>query len=67
MPDLSPLAPGAAVLVAGARVTGRAIVAALAPREVRLWVCDDDLSAARSLEDAQAISPADAIYGTSVR
>ena len=61
MPDLSPLAPGAAVLVAGARVTGRAIVGALASRDVRLWVCDDDLSAACALEDAQAIAPADAI------
>ena len=61
MPDLSPLAPGAAVLVAGARVTGRAIVGALAHRDVRVWVCDDDPSAARALGDAQAIAPADAI------
>ena len=61
MSDLSPLAPGAAVLVAGARVTGRAIVGALASWDLRLWVCDDDPFAARALKDAQAISPADAI------
>lgn len=61
MSDLSPLSPGAAVLVAGARVTGRAIVGALATWDLRLWVCDDDLSAARALDEAQAISPADAI------
>ena len=47
--DLAPLAAGARVLVAGARVTGRAIVAALAPWEVGVWVCDDDLEAARAL------------------
>ena len=61
MSDLSPLAPGAAVLVAGARVTGRAIVGALASWDLRLLVCDDDPFAARALKDAQAISPADAI------
>ena len=58
--DLTPLAPGARVLVAGARVTGRAIVAALADWEVRLSVCDDDLDAARALAGAAALSPDDA-------
>jgi len=52
-PDLSPLAPGARVLVAGARVTGRAVVAALRPWDVRLTVCDDDRDAARTLGDVQ--------------
>lgn len=60
-PDgLTPLAPGARVLVAGARVTGRAVVAALASWDIRLWVCDDDVAAAQSLGDAQAITPAEA-------
>ena len=58
--DLTPLAPGARVLVAGARVTGRAIVAALADWDVRLSVCDDDLDAARALAGAAALSPDDA-------
>ena len=49
------------MLVAGARVTGRAIVAALAPWGVRLSVCDDDLAAARALADAEALTPAEAI------
>ena len=52
-PDLSPLAPGARVLVTGARVTGRAVVAALGPWDVQLWVCDDDPTAARTLGDVQ--------------
>lgn len=58
---LAALAPGARVLVAGARVTGRAIVAALADWDVRLWVCDDDLAAARALGDVQALSPAEVL------
>lgn len=58
---LSVLAPGARVLVAGARVTGRAIVAALADWDVRLSVCDDDMAAARALTDARPLTPAQAI------
>ncbi|MFN8072738.1 MAG: UDP-N-acetylmuramoyl-L-alanine--D-glutamate ligase [Mycobacterium sp.] len=58
---LSVLTPGARVLVAGARVTGRAIVAALAGWDVEVWVCDDDLAAARRLADARALNPTDAI------
>lgn len=62
MPDLSPLVPGARVLVAGARVTGRAVVAALRRWDVELSVCDDDISAARALgDDVDALAPADAI------
>ncbi len=58
---LALLGPGARVLVAGARVTGRAIVAALAPLDVDLSVCDDDLGSARALDPAGALTPADAI------
>ncbi len=49
--DLSPLASGARVLVAGARVTGRAIVAALQQWDVRIVVYDDDAGAAMALAD----------------
>ena len=58
---LSVLAPGARVLVAGARVTGRAIVAALADWDVRLSVCDDNLPAARELAGEHALTPAEAV------
>ena len=57
---LTPLAAGARVLVAGARVTGRAIVAALADWDVRLSVCDDDRDAARALAGAAALTPDEA-------
>ena len=63
--DLAPLAPGARVLVAGARVTGRAIVAALADWDLELSVCDDDLDAARALagtgEGSAALAPDEAV------
>ncbi|MGI9123884.1 MAG: UDP-N-acetylmuramoyl-L-alanine--D-glutamate ligase [Mycobacterium sp.] len=58
---LSILSPGARVLVTGARVTGRAVVAALASWDLELWVCDDDLSAARALGDVRAVGPDEAI------
>jgi UDP-N-acetylmuramoylalanine--D-glutamate ligase len=58
---LSLLAPGARILVAGARVTGRAIAAALAPWDLRVSVCDDDLAAARALGGVEALRPAEAI------
>ncbi len=61
MQDLSVLAPGARVLVAGARVTGRAVVAALSDWDVRLSVCDDDPAAARALGGAAALTPAEAV------
>ena len=51
MTDLSPLKPGARILVAGARVTGRAIVSALKGWDVRLFVYDDDAGAALALGD----------------
>jgi UDP-N-acetylmuramoylalanine--D-glutamate ligase len=60
-PDgLTPLAPGARVLVTGARVTGRAVVAALADWDVRLWVCDDDAAMAFALGDVQFVAPDEA-------
>jgi len=37
--------PGPRVLVAGARVTGRAVIAALAPLGAQVTVCDDDRAA----------------------
>ena len=58
-----PLAPGARVLVAGARVTGRAVVGALSSHDVEVTVCDDDQAAARGLGDATGISMAEAIAG----
>jgi UDP-N-acetylmuramoylalanine--D-glutamate ligase len=65
MADLSLLAPGARILVAGARVTGRAIVTALADWDVRLSVCDDDPAAAAGLrtirDDVEPLAPAEAI------
>jgi UDP-N-acetylmuramoylalanine--D-glutamate ligase len=42
---LAPLVPGAAVLVAGAGVTGRAVLAALTPLGVRATLTDDSPSA----------------------
>ena len=59
--ELSPLAPGARVLVAGARVTGRAVVGALSNRDVEVTVCDDDSAAARALAGDAGLSPAEAI------
>jgi UDP-N-acetylmuramoylalanine--D-glutamate ligase len=58
-----PLAPGARVLVAGARVTGRAVVGALSSQDVEVTVCDDDQAAARGLGGATGISMAEAISG----
>ena len=59
--ELSPLAPGARVLVAGARVTGRAVVRALSSRDVEVTVCDDDAAAARALAGDAGLAPAEAI------
>ncbi|MDO3639943.1 UDP-N-acetylmuramoyl-L-alanine--D-glutamate ligase [Mycolicibacterium arseniciresistens] len=42
---MSPIAPGAAVLVTGAGITGRAVLAALAPLQVTATLCDDNASA----------------------
>lgn len=61
--DLSPLKPGARILVTGARVTGRAIVSALRQWDVHLFVYDDDADAALALGDhlseSEAIAAAD--------
>ena len=48
--------PGPRVLVAGARVTGRAVIAALAPLGAQLTVCDDDPAALQSYP--AALTPA---------
>ncbi len=48
-PDgLAVLSPGAPVLVAGAGLTGRAVLAALRPLGVALTLCDDDPAALRA-------------------
>jgi len=49
---LDALAPDAAVLVAGAGVTGRSVLAALAPLDVRPTLCDDDAAALQRHADA---------------
>jgi UDP-N-acetylmuramoylalanine--D-glutamate ligase len=48
---LDPLAPDTPVLVAGAGVTGRSVLAALAPLGVRPTLCDDDAAALRRYAD----------------
>ncbi len=58
---LPPLLPGARVLVAGAGITGRAVVAALVPWETRTWVCDDDAGARQSFDGVPDLAPAEAI------
>ena len=67
MPDmaagLEPLAPGARILVTGAGITGRAVVAALASWDVEIRVCDDnaDALAALAANGVATVSPADAV------
>jgi UDP-N-acetylmuramoylalanine--D-glutamate ligase len=59
--DLSPLAPGARVLVTGAGLTGRAASAALEPTGVRLTICDDDpLALQRLITPASVVATAEA-------
>ena len=48
-PGLGPLQPGARVLIAGAGVTGRSVLAALAPLGVLADVTDDHVSALQKL------------------
>ena len=62
---LAPLVSGARVLVTGAGITGRAVVAALDPLGVEAWVCDDSAAALAALSAAgtATISPAGAIAG----
>ena len=50
--------PGPRVLVAGARVTGRAVIAALAPLGAQVTVCDDDPAALHGYP--AALTPAEA-------
>jgi UDP-N-acetylmuramoylalanine--D-glutamate ligase len=60
---LQELTSGAQVLVTGARVTGRAVVAALASFDVHIKVCDDNADMLKALADngIDAITPADAV------
>ncbi|MBS9532988.1 UDP-N-acetylmuramoyl-L-alanine--D-glutamate ligase [Mycobacterium sp. M1] len=51
------MSPGARVLVAGAGVTGRAVLAALTPLGVDLSLCDDDPAALRAYPDVATLSP----------
>lgn len=57
---LLPLAPGVPVLVAGAGVTGRAVLAAVAPLGVDATLCDDAPAARKAYSDAgvAVITPA---------
>ncbi|WP_370486315.1 UDP-N-acetylmuramoyl-L-alanine--D-glutamate ligase [Mycobacterium sp. pV006] len=60
---LEPIAPGATVLVTGAGITGRAVVAALQPLGVRVTVTDDNASALAALagQGTATLPPADAV------
>ena len=60
---LEQLAPGARVLVTGAGITGRAVVAALASWDVEIRVCDDnaDALAALAADGVATVRPADAV------
>ena len=58
---VSPLAPGARILVTGAGITGRAVVRALSAWDLDVRVCDDNLVALRALAGADSIASADAI------
>lgn len=53
-PLLDPLAPGAAVLVAGGGVTGRAVLAALSRFGAAPTLCDDDPATLRGYADSGA-------------
>ncbi|OBK89891.1 UDP-N-acetylmuramoyl-L-alanine--D-glutamate ligase [Mycolicibacter sinensis] len=57
---LTELEPGARVLVAGAGVTGRAVLGALAPLGLEVTLCDDDPAALRRYTDVTTASPAQA-------
>lgn len=54
------LEPGARVLVAGAGVTGRAVLGALAPLGLELTLCDDDPAALLRYAEFTTLSPAQA-------
>ncbi|MDD7815105.1 UDP-N-acetylmuramoyl-L-alanine--D-glutamate ligase [Mycobacterium sp. CSUR Q5927] len=57
---LTELEPGARVLVAGAGVTGRAVLGALAPLGLEVTLCDDDPAALRRYTEVTTASPAQA-------
>ncbi|WP_396881380.1 UDP-N-acetylmuramoyl-L-alanine--D-glutamate ligase [Mycobacterium sp. SMC-4] len=59
---LEPIAPGAAVLVTGARVTGQAVLAALRPLGVQVTMTDDDAAtlAALAADGVATVGPVDA-------
>lgn len=61
--DLAPLAPGVRILVTGAGITGRAVVAALRSWDVDLLVCDDDVAALDRIADdgVGTLTPAAAV------
>lgn len=61
--DLTPLRPGAAVLVTGAGVTGRAVLSALTPLGVGVTLTDDNAPALRQYADTgvAVLEPAGAI------
>jgi UDP-N-acetylmuramoylalanine--D-glutamate ligase len=57
------LAPGTRLLIAGARVTGRAVLAAVAPLDVRPAVCDDNPSALTEFSGVPVMTTAAAANG----
>ncbi|MFM8599549.1 MAG: UDP-N-acetylmuramoyl-L-alanine--D-glutamate ligase [Mycobacterium sp.] len=63
--ELALLAPGSRILVAGAGITGRAVVAALAAFDVAVDVCDDDAAARQAIaaSGVATLEPAAAAAG----
>ncbi|CAJ1502644.1 UDP-N-acetylmuramoyl-L-alanine--D-glutamate ligase [[Mycobacterium] holstebronense] len=59
-PGLGVLSAGARVLVAGAGITGRAIVNALAPFGLAVTLCDDNVAALAAYSEVTTCSPAEA-------
>ncbi len=55
-PDLSPLHPGARILVTGAGITGRAVINALKSWDLSLWLCDDRAEALAAMA-ADGVAP----------
>ncbi|MGB3523383.1 MAG: UDP-N-acetylmuramoyl-L-alanine--D-glutamate ligase, partial [Mycobacterium sp.] len=60
MPELAPLSAGARVLVAGAGVTGRAILNALAPFGLDVTLCDDNAAALQAHPEVTTCTPDEA-------
>ena len=57
---LDVLTPGTRLLIAGAGITGRAVLAAVQPFDVRAAVCDDNPSALTQFAQTVSMSPGDA-------